>query len=83
MNLSGSLSRQDLTGIPPVESQWKCSSSLPLCSHFKIPNNISISTKKQEQNNYIQFIFLVDSVIPTIIHNYLKMSVISLSTYLD
>lgn len=68
---SGSLSRQNLTEIPPVESQWKLSITLLLHSHFKINiyifNSISIPTKTKRRI-MISILFLVEAVIFVIMY---------------
>lgn len=51
MDLPGSVSRWDLTGIPPVESQWKCSSFPPSPLTFQIYKFLNFQ-QKQEQINY-------------------------------
>ena len=56
MGLPGSLSRWDLTGIPLVESQWKCSSFPPSPLTFQIYKFLNFQ-QKQEQNNYPHFMF--------------------------
>lgn len=67
MNLSGFLSRQDLTEIPPVESPWKRPISLLLHSHLKIyiSYNISLLTKNKRRIR-ISTLFSVYAVIPVI-----------------
>lgn len=46
MGLPGSLSRWDLTGIPLVESQWKCSSFPPSPLTFQIYKFLNFQQNK-------------------------------------